>query len=293
MKDRHFNVWRWLPVTASVALTVLIIVVSVSTITELKKTTHQREHTFKEILDAQTIEDKLIDAQKSVHNYARKGQANLLLEFKSDTNIDLQEVTELEKLASDDPEQQARLQDLADAVKAVFAYDNKVIGMYARQGSEAAVKMDEAEESRDDTDRAITDLEKFTDKERTLLAQEDATEQKDVHHAADLLIGGSVVVAVLLVLVNYVASREMARRRRAESEQRELIERLQKALAEVKTLSGLIPICGWCKSVRSDKGFWQSVEQYVRAHTDANFTHGVCPSCTAKLKVEIEKANAA
>lgn len=174
---------------------------------------------------------------------------------------------------------------------AVFDYDNKVIALYARQGSNAAVQMEEAEEGRNDADRAITDLEAFADKEKKVLSQEDATEQKDVHHAADLLICGSVVVAILLVLVNYVASREMARRRKAEAEQRELIEKLQKALTEVKTLSGLIPICGRCKSVRSDEGFWQSVEHYVRAHTTANFTHGVCPGCTAKLRVEIQKAN--
>ena len=282
---------RWLPITASVALTVLIVVVSITTVADLKKTTSKREHAFQEILEAQTIEDKLLDAQKSIHGYARRGEANLLLEYKSDTNIDLQDVNDLAKLASDDPEQQARLQDLAEAVKAVFAYDNKVIGLYARQGSNAAMAMDDAEEGRDNADRAIADLEAFADKEKKLLTQEDAAEQTGVHHAADLLICGSVAVALLLVLVNYVASREMARRRKAEAEQRELIARLQTALTEVKTLSGLIPICGWCKSVRSDEGFWESVEHYVRARTDASFTHGVCPSCTARLKAEIVKAN--
>jgi hypothetical protein len=83
----------------------------------------------------------------------------------------------------------------------------------------------------------------------------------------------------------------MARRRRAELEQRELIEKLQTALAEVKILSGLISICGWCKSVRTDTGYWQSVEHCVRAHTDATFTHGACPGCAEKINVDILKAN--
>ena len=49
------------------------------------------------------------------------------------------------------------------------------------------------------------------------------------------------------------------------------------------SLSGLIPICGWCKSIRSDHGYWQSVEQYVHAHTNATLSHGMCPDCARKF----------
>jgi hypothetical protein len=49
----------------------------------------------------------------------------------------------------------------------------------------------------------------------------------------------------------------------------------------------MIPICGWCKSVRSDTGYWQTVEQYVRSHTDATFTHGICPVCSDKVKRQL------
>jgi hypothetical protein len=67
---------------------------------------------------------------------------------------------------------------------------------------------------------------------------------------------------------------------------------LQETLARVKTLSGLIPICGWCKNIRSDEGFWHTVEDYVRSHSEVTFTHGVCPSCQEKFKDEIARANA-
>jgi len=70
---------------------------------------------------------------------------------------------------------------------------------------------------------------------------------------------------------------------RVDMEREELIRKLQAALAEVKTLSGMIPICAWCKNVRSDQNYWQTVEEYVRAHTDANFTHSICPECEKKL----------
>lgn len=70
---------------------------------------------------------------------------------------------------------------------------------------------------------------------------------------------------------------------RMERGREDLISQLQAALAEVKALAGMIPICAWCKSVRTDKGYWKSVEQYVRAHRGAKFSHGVCPDCEKKF----------
>jgi len=58
-----------------------------------------------------------------------------------------------------------------------------------------------------------------------------------------------------------------------------LINELQEALAKIRTLKGLIPICASCKKVRDDKGYWQQVEVYIRDHSEAEFTHGICPGC--------------
>ena len=57
---------------------------------------------------------------------------------------------------------------------------------------------------------------------------------------------------------------------------------LELALAKVKVLSGLIPICSNCKKIRDDQGFWHRVETYIKEHSDATFTHGLCPECTRK-----------
>jgi AmiR/NasT family two-component response regulator len=64
---------------------------------------------------------------------------------------------------------------------------------------------------------------------------------------------------------------------------RRLNEELQAALAKVKMLSGLLPICASCKKIRDDKGYWQQVEVYIQDHSEAEFTHGFCPDCLAKL----------
>jgi len=61
--------------------------------------------------------------------------------------------------------------------------------------------------------------------------------------------------------------------------QRRLNEQLAEALNQVKQLSGLLPICAWCKSVRNDEGYWEEVEEYISKHTNAQFTHGICPAC--------------
>jgi PAS domain S-box-containing protein len=72
-------------------------------------------------------------------------------------------------------------------------------------------------------------------------------------------------------------------RKRAEEEREKLIQELQKALAEVKTLSGLIPICASCKKIRDDKGYWGQIESYISDHSEAEFSHGLCPECMKKL----------
>ena len=85
--------------------------------------------------------------------------------------------------------------------------------------------------------------------------------------------------------------RDVSQRRQSEIEREKLVFELQEALAQVKTLSGLIPICAWCKNIRNDKGYWQNVEQYVGSHSKATFSHGICPDCTAKFHGDIAKAN--
>jgi hypothetical protein len=60
--------------------------------------------------------------------------------------------------------------------------------------------------------------------------------------------------------------------------------RVREALAEIRTLSGLLPICAWCRRIRGDDGSWRQLEAYVRDHTQADFTHGVCPECAGAVR---------
>jgi CheY-like chemotaxis protein len=78
-------------------------------------------------------------------------------------------------------------------------------------------------------------------------------------------------------------------RAKLESEREALINELQEALSKIKTLSGLIPICAWCKKIRDDKGYWQAVEQYISEHSQAEFTHSICSDCQKKYFPETDK----
>ena len=69
---------------------------------------------------------------------------------------------------------------------------------------------------------------------------------------------------------------------RAEKVREQLVAELQEALAKVKVLSGLLPICAWCRSVREDDGYWTKVEAFVEKHSEAKFSHGLCPACASQ-----------
>ena len=77
--------------------------------------------------------------------------------------------------------------------------------------------------------------------------------------------------------------------REKEREQEELVSQLKEALAEIKTLKGFIPICASCKKIRDDEGYWDQLEAYISKHTDAKFTHGLCPECAEKYRAEMKK----
>jgi PAS domain S-box-containing protein len=77
--------------------------------------------------------------------------------------------------------------------------------------------------------------------------------------------------------------RDITEHKRVEAEREKLIKELQEALAKVKTLSGFLPICMSCKKIRDDKGYWEQVEIYIRDHSEAQFSHGLCPECFKKL----------
>jgi len=82
--------------------------------------------------------------------------------------------------------------------------------------------------------------------------------------------------------VIYSVARDITASKKAEEEREELVRELQRALAEVRTLREILPICSYCKKVRDDENYWHTVESYISKHTDTRFSHGICPACYEK-----------
>ena len=87
-----------------------------------------------------------------------------------------------------------------------------------------------------------------------------------------------------------IIARDVTARNLLEQDRLKLIQDLQDALSKVKQLSGLLPICANCKRIRDDQGHWQEIELYVHEHSQADFTHGICPECARQLYPDIALA---
>ncbi|MDP2991353.1 MAG: response regulator [Kiritimatiellota bacterium] len=96
--------------------------------------------------------------------------------------------------------------------------------------------------------------------------------------AQDYLVKSLVDYTMLARSIRYSIERK-----RTLMEKDLLIGQLRETLADVKTLSGLLPICASCKHIRDDKGYWHQVESYIQQHSSAVFTHGLCPKCSQKI----------
>ena len=100
--------------------------------------------------------------------------------------------------------------------------------------------------------------------------------------AQDYLVKDQINGRLLAKSIRYAIERK-----RIENEKQRLICELRDAMARVKVLSGLLPICSSCKKIRDDRGYWNQIESFVRKHSEAEFSHGICPDCAKKLYPEL------
>ncbi|MCX5876346.1 MAG: DUF3365 domain-containing protein [Deltaproteobacteria bacterium] len=113
------------------------------------------------------------------------------------------------------------------------------------------------------------------------IKEKDGVSQSFITTAKPLLDAKGKVVGIVESFL------EITEKKKLEEEKEHLIHELQESLAQVKLLSGFIPICASCKKIRDDQGFWTQVESYIASHSEAQFSHGICPDCVTKLYPEL------
>jgi PAS domain S-box-containing protein len=115
------------------------------------------------------------------------------------------------------------------------------------------------------------------------------TVEKKDGHSFIVEVAASNVVSGSGRLVGKMASFvDITKRKEIEADRENLITKLQDALQKVKTLRGIIPICASCKKIRDDKGYWNQIEKYIKEHSDADFSHGICPECAKRLYPDLD-----
>jgi hypothetical protein len=110
----------------------------------------------------------------------------------------------------------------------------------------------------------------------------------DIEMVFKYVILGAIVPLLVAPPIIIYYGKLLIKLGKAEERLMERTVKLENALAEIKQLSGMLPICASCKMIRDDQGYWNQIETYISQHSEAQFSHSVCPECAQKLYPDLE-----
>lgn len=133
-------------------------------------------------------------------------------------------------------------------------------------------------------DDRVKALKRVTDQlaKKTITATEYRVMKKD-NESCWVFFNASPIYKTDQIIGFRMVLTDITERKQIEKEREKLIDELQSAFAEIKTLKGIVPICSNCKKIRDDAGYWNNLESYIQKHSDASFSHGICPECSDEL----------
>jgi signal transduction histidine kinase len=203
---------RWLPMTASVILMILISVISAISFAELKTSNLGRQHTNEVLASAQTLVSDLFNIQAQARDYVFTGQSPDLKTFIDSVNT--QQLTKLKLLTRDNSGQQELLTQIGSDLDEMIAYSQQLVDTRTIYGLPAAIRFEANGQRIAAMDRIIADLLTFTDEEHHLLAKQSSTAEGDFQSTQRLVIFGSILAALLIVLANLMTSRALSVQKR-------------------------------------------------------------------------------
>ena len=218
----NFNFVRWLPVTSSLTLMVMVSLVATASFTQLQRSTSWRTHSYDVLITAESLLGDLLDLQRGMRGYALTGNPDSLVIYRSGVTDAPLRLAEMEASTSDNAGQAARLKSLGEDLDRLIAYSHKLIETRDSQGLQAAIQIEATGEGFNLGNRTMIDFHGFTAAEQNLLNSRSVVADSNFHNTVSLVLFGSVFAVVLLFLSNLWAAREMSRRGRAEGKLHEL-----------------------------------------------------------------------
>jgi two-component system sensor histidine kinase/response regulator len=223
LADRiNFNFVRWLPVTSSLTLMVMVAIVAMASFSQLQTSAALRKHSYDVLITAQTFLGDLLDLQRGMRGYVLTGRPESLVTYQAGAGDAPRQLDKLEISTSGNPEQEQRLKTLSGDLDKLTAYSHKLIGTRDSQGLQAAIQVEETGEGFDLGNRIIADFHAFTNAEHGLLDTRSGLADSNFHNTVSLVFFGSALAVVLLFLSNLLAAREMRRRGRVEEKMHEI-----------------------------------------------------------------------
>jgi len=104
---------------------------------------------------------------------------------------------------------------------------------------------------------------------------------KDQYYKQKIILAAILCMLIITIIWSIVLLNEIKKRKK-------VIEDLKIALSKIKKLSGLLPICASCKKIRDDEGYWNQIETYIKEHSEADFSHSICPECAKELYPDLD-----
>jgi CHASE3 domain sensor protein len=270
------NFLHWAPIAAALTLIVMVGLTSIATVRSLRIALGWRAHTYDVLLTAESFLVSVTDIQRGARGYVLAGKPSLLAPHSRGATSAPQQIAQLIELTRDNLAQQQRLKALTANLANVLAYHSHLINARDQHGLPASIALESNNENEEMMDRISALMDQFIQEEQRLLVRRSAIADADFHSAARLLGFGSVLAAIFFVSGSLLVRHEVKRRHRTELELRE-------ATDNVQTLSGLLPICAHCKSIRDNKGYWTRIEAYIQERSEATFSHALCEKCIKEL----------
>ena len=247
-------------------------------------------HTYNVEYLLEKIISQLDNAETGQRGYLLTGKISYLAPYELGKREIYGIIEKTKNLTSDNSIQQERIEQITTLTAAKLGELSETIELHKAGDHTGALDVIATDRGKQIMDEIRSIVDEMNYDELQLLEERKQESALTILRVTWITSFGSLLAFSIVCFIVLILGRDIHRyikeRNYAMQERDNSIEKLELALLEIKTLKGIIPICSYCKVVRNDEGAWEKMEAYISAHSDAKFSHGICPKC---LEIEREK----